>query len=543
MVENVKKPLFPAFINKYEAQIAEWSSKTSASSSRELHRIWVSRFNDAVRETRIDIALKNQRYIPSKWNMLYEELSILRDMRQISRTEGQKLTNKSMGYASTRSLRLLESFSVEGSSRSVVVDAEGIRREEAESGDVDGEEKKDHDEEEEENMPVVDRLYMLYYKKFKNEAFEDEEDTFLADVMNKKSCIQAKLFGYASKLLLKKDLDIQEDIMLKLSLSSIINMLQPSAYDTLKKIFNKKEMETLESSEPSVYTGLSEEDKTLLKRMIKNGDKGSNTDNMMDEILSEQLRLSNLRMKGSDTYKMLDILRYMIDSIDQYTERDSKLTAYRHFAKLLDCLFRETNLMLLDGEPACIAAKEEIIATHSLHPLAEGNALSTCSIRKIDAIIATEVKKERVELSTNEWKKNNVSLAIAFKQQSKNLRSNLSILNQLERKFNIQTKNILAINFLGYDGYLYSLEKKEGVAVATLVEELVLPNKKSEIEHVLQTINALFILKNHVLKLAEEVEDQTPRSRPRGIIRRKESMAAPCQTPRVMFSPKLKKKN
>ncbi|ORE12163.1 hypothetical protein BCV72DRAFT_196610 [Rhizopus microsporus var. microsporus] len=207
-------------------------------------------------------------------------------------------------------------------------------------------------------------------------------------------------------------------------------------------------METLESSEPSIYIGLSEEDKMLLKRVIKSGDKGSNTDNMMDEILSEQLRLSNLRMKGSDTYKMLDILRYMIDSIDQYNERDSELTAYRHFAKLLDCLFRETNLML-DGEPACIAAKEEIIATHSLYPSAEGNALSTCSIRKIDAIIATEVKKERVELSTNEWKKNNVSLAIAFKQQSKNLRSNLSILNQLERKFNIQTKNILAIDFLG----------------------------------------------------------------------------------------------
>jgi hypothetical protein len=67
---------------------------------------------------------------------------------------------------------------------------------------------------------------------------------------------------------------------------------------------------------------------------------------------------------------------------------------------------------------------------------------------KIDAIIATEVKKKCVELSTNEWKKSNESSAIAFKQQSKNLRSNLSILNQLERKFNIQTKNILAIGFL-----------------------------------------------------------------------------------------------
>lgn len=77
-------------------------------------------------------------------------------MRQIGRIEGQKMINKSMKYASTRSLRLLESFSVEHSSRSVVVNAEGIRKEEAESEDVDSEE--------EESSPVVDMLYMMCYK-------------------------------------------------------------------------------------------------------------------------------------------------------------------------------------------------------------------------------------------------------------------------------------------------------------------------------------------------------------------------------------------
>lgn len=84
-------------------------------------------------------------------------------MRQIGRIEGQNLNNKSLEYASTQSLRLLENFSVEGVSRSVVVNAEDIRKEGAESEDVDNEEEKDHDEEEEENKPVVDRLYMLCY--------------------------------------------------------------------------------------------------------------------------------------------------------------------------------------------------------------------------------------------------------------------------------------------------------------------------------------------------------------------------------------------
>lgn len=102
------------------------------------------------------------------------------------------------------------------------------------------------------------------------------------------------------------------------------------------------------------------------------------------------------------------------------------------------------------SEPACMTVKKEIIATHSLFPLAEGNnALSTCSIRKIDAIIATEAKIECVELSINEWKKSNVSSTVAFKQRSKNLRSNLSILNQLQRKFDIKSSNILAMDVIG----------------------------------------------------------------------------------------------
>lgn len=171
------------------------------------------------------------------------------------------MINKSMTNASVRSSRLLGSFIAEGSSRSVAVDAEVIRKEEAENENVDYEEK--------ESRPVVDRLYMLYYKKFKNEAFEDEEDAFLADIMSKKTCTHEKLFGHASKLLLKKDLDTQEDMMLKLSFSNIVNMLQPVAYEALRKILNKKEMETFESSQPSVYIGLSEEDKLLLKRIIK----------------------------------------------------------------------------------------------------------------------------------------------------------------------------------------------------------------------------------------------------------------------------------
>ncbi|KAG0750494.1 hypothetical protein G6F62_001328 [Rhizopus arrhizus] len=235
---------------------------------------------------------------------------------------------------------------------------------------MDEEEEADSEEETE---PVVDQLYKLYFKKFNKQEFDDEENTFLKQMVKKKSCIKDKVLGLASKLLLKKNTDVQDDMMLKLSLSSIVNIIQPDSYDILKKVFTKKEMEAIEKINLDLYVGLSEEDEKLLKKVVESGGAEGNTDNMMDEILTEQLRLSKLRLYHSDTYK--------IENVDNYSEADSEMTAYRLCAKILDCLFSGTGLRLLDGEPGCIAIKEEII---------------------IDAIVIAEMQKEKVELSSME---------------------------------------------------------------------------------------------------------------------------------------------
>ncbi|KAG0948150.1 hypothetical protein G6F57_001862 [Rhizopus arrhizus] len=256
---------------------------------------------------------------------------------------------------------------------------------------MDEEEEADSEEETE---PVVDQLYKLYFKKFNKQEFDDEENTFLKQMVKKKSCIKDKVLGLASKLLLKKNTDVQDDMMLKLSLSSIVNIIQPDSYDILKKVFTKKEMEAIEKINLDLYVGLSEEDEKLLKKVVESGGAEGNTDNMMDEILTEQLRLSKLRLYHSDTYK--------IENVDNYSEADSEMTAYRLCAKILDCLFSGTGLRLLDGEPGCIAIKEEIIVSHSLFPISEKNALSTRSVRKIDAIVIAEMQKEKVELSSME---------------------------------------------------------------------------------------------------------------------------------------------
>ncbi|KAG1631470.1 hypothetical protein G6F44_011017 [Rhizopus delemar] len=101
-----------------------------------------------------------------------------------------------------------------------------------------------------------------------------------------------------------------------------------------------------------------------------------------------------------------------------------------------------------------------------------------------------------------------------MKQQSKNLRTNLSILNQLNRKYSIKAKNVVAMDFIGSAGYMYSLEEEKG---------------------------------NHLEKLAAEAtegfEVRLPASRLKGVTRlRVHHEEAPCEVPRVMFSPKSKTK-
>ncbi|CAO3612785.1 unnamed protein product [Mucor hiemalis] len=164
-------------------------------------------------------------------------------------------------------------------------------------------------------------------------------------------------------------------------------------------------MKTIDKSNLDLYVGLSDEDKNMLKKVLKSGGAEANTDLMMIEILTEQLELSKAGAKNSDAYKFLNILRCIIENIVDWSEADSELTSYLHCAKILDCLFTGTDLKILDGEPGCLDAKEQMIVNHSLFPFTEENALSTYSIRKIDAIVVTNIEKEKIELSSNEWKK------------------------------------------------------------------------------------------------------------------------------------------
>ncbi|GAA5817580.1 hypothetical protein MFLAVUS_011128 [Mucor flavus] len=510
MSNYTNTPTFDGFINKHQAQIAEWPIKIETCDAQALHRAWVSRFNDAIRSTRKDISLKNTKYVASKWVPFIEEISLLGELFSTSRIEGQRLINKSVEQASNRSLRLLGNYGSTSESRTNTENEDDILT----NLESDGEEEKEFE---------IDALFKIYYKKLNQDVFTEKDITFLKKILDKKSSIQDKVIGIAAQLLLKKNTTTQKDMTLQLSLSK---------------------MKIIDSIDMGRYVGLSVQSEELFERIIESGGKDVDTNPMMNIILAEQLYLNQSRLENSDQFKFLNILKcifpLMIENTQVISKDDSEMSSYRHFAKILDYLFTGTDLKLLDGEPSCLSVKEEMIANYALYPtsVSKEHTFSMSSAKKIDAIVTTNIQKNRVELSTKEWKKSSVSSVVAVKQQSKNLRSNLSILNQLKSKYEIQTKNILAMDFVGYTGYMYNLVEKEGVYVPNLVTELILPTQKSEIKHVFRTINALFILKNHFVNLSAEangcLQSRALTNQLKGIIRTKtQSASSSSQTSRA----------
>ncbi|KAI7889195.1 uncharacterized protein EV154DRAFT_287444 [Mucor mucedo] len=119
-------------------------------------------------------------------------------------------------------------------------------------------------------------------------------------------------------------------------------------------------METLEDTDDVKHTGLSSSDKQLVDEVVQIGGDKVDTNSMMISILSEQLSLYRNNLSHTDRCKALDILKSMIETSSMAVSTGSENTAYRHFAKPLDHLFKGTQLKVL--ELVCLMASPEILS-------------------------------------------------------------------------------------------------------------------------------------------------------------------------------------
>ncbi|GAA5808961.1 hypothetical protein MFLAVUS_002361 [Mucor flavus] len=127
------------------------------------------------------------------------------------------------------------------------------------------------------------------------------------------------------------------------------------------------------------------------------------------------------------------------------TLRNEKLPITGDLPACWTCCLRELTLDYQSiGETSSISSR---IAIETNKCVFNGENSSPLNTRKI-GLIPRYDDTENVELSLNEWKKTKVTTQLKLKQQSKNLRVNACILNNLNGKY-CKFYETLALDLIG----------------------------------------------------------------------------------------------
>lgn len=160
----------------------------------------------------------------------------------------------------------------------------------------------------------------------------------------------------------------------------------------------------------------------------------------------------------------------------------SENTYLRKFADIVDTLFKNTNLLIKDGENICEASKRMQIIN-------EGDVTFG---RRLDLIVTSEQDVKDIELCSLEFKKGDAPYATLLYQQSKNLRINACILNEIHLLTLDENISIAYLDFSGRNAYISQIFKMNDRFVAHEVGKVTIIKSLLELEILRETMLSLF---------------------------------------------------
>ncbi|CAO3597601.1 unnamed protein product [Absidia cylindrospora] len=294
--------------------------------------------------------------------------------------------------------------------------------------------------------PAEHSLHIIGYKKLSGAVLDEVEKKILADVKYGTTMNDALYFLAAQKLL-KDNLSILDKSIAKLSLSGIVNLINPvTRKATMDHLCEQQKLELIsENSDLKNDTiGLDCESSGMFDKIIELGE---DIDAVLEFIQSTKATLSGAKRRHSQVYAMLSMVEQIIENFNLWYRdcHESEMTFYRRFATLLDIIFKETKIELADGETGSSSTRTAIELNKAVF---ETSDASKTYARKIDLLLKFD-DRESVELCSNEWKKSDVSGDIVMKQQCKNLRINASVLSTLMAEHGNEFNTIMAMDWIG----------------------------------------------------------------------------------------------
>ncbi|CEG65346.1 hypothetical protein RMATCC62417_02149 [Rhizopus microsporus] len=492
-VLNAKKPTFEGFISEKQSLLATWSVHSNASSPITYFGLWKKRFLTSMTNLRPELNLKKPKFDLERWHALYGEIDTMRITRQIYRTESLRTLGAA---ASSSAQNVINTFDEDNFSLTSnnTYSADPISyinsdtytdlttsanpRAFVDSSTSVATAGKDSEAE----ADSMD-LHTIFNKRAQGNQLSDQDINKLNSIIQSGgSDVKDKLASIASKTLLKQKWDATDDIIAKLSLSSICNLISPTTFDVLKDILGNEELLRLDNLPQPSYPGLSAENERLLKDLLESSD---NVDDLLEKVYTNQRDLVAKGKRTSELYTALAMIHLVAENLENWKMIDSEMTVYRRLASLLDILFWRSSVDLVDGDCSSLSSKDAMILNQT-----DDSDIATSYGRKIDLMIITSTQSFRIELNSSEWKRHHASPTLVLKQQSKNLRTNASILAKLIRLADCD--HVMAMDWIGTTGYMYILMNDNGIFVAKLMACLAIPTSFGQLKGFHKTLDSLF---------------------------------------------------
>ncbi|KAG1049824.1 hypothetical protein G6F43_007869 [Rhizopus delemar] len=124
---------------------------------------------------------------------------------------------------------------------------------------------------------------------------------------------------------------------------------------------------------------------------------------------------------------------------------------------------------------------------------------------RIDILVHNSCYGIRNENCRIEFKRQNASTELLTRQQSKSIRINGAVLDDLIAKTNADDMYLIYMDFWGVDGYIAGLKRFENINVADHISSVRLPISLVELEDFRTTVKHLYQWRQHVLNQSRKI--------------------------------------
>ncbi|KAG2230423.1 hypothetical protein INT48_007265 [Thamnidium elegans] len=467
-LQKVTQPKFSRFVTANEREIIKRSAKIPFETSLQLQNKWIKYYNNVITAERPKVQTTSR---GNKTTTAFKNIFIQAKALNNSQAQISAASIRAIGDQARSSARLLKRD-------------DSSTEESGDESPVEDEDENSTDESGDEISLITENGDKTYANKVRNMAIKKLLDPkHIIDVINipgkeHGNSIRHILHQKAHLILQQESIDFISTELIKLSLSSILNFINPQLRNIYQSLIPIDEMKKINHLRQQKKYELKFDDSmnTLIDEVLDKLEPYTTTNNtdklhtIIDELKYQEPN------KHSPKYQLLNAVEIVVRGFRFWkgTSPKSELAYLRKFEGLLEVIMDDTELILSDGENVCVSTRD------SLRSIMEEDELTEFG-RRIDLLVNCSRLDVTVELCSIEFKRQDASNSVVTHQQSKNARINSCILSSI---------NTLTRNY---------------VMFSQKITDIHIPTDTFEFDSLRSTLKYLYLWKSSLVELSAKI--------------------------------------